>query len=549
MKPIVTTLALLLASPALVAATYQPTRFDDPTPSGCLPLDCSLREAVIAANSNPGADRIVMKSGTFTLTLPASTPFAALNGGPLKITESVDIIGAGSALTRVMWSSSVTAANPVYAYDSFQNAPINLGLHQHSVSGGRNSCIRFLGNSSIPRSHLTLNSTTVEKCSFTNGSGGAIHMSNANLTLDRAVLRDNSATFGGALALRSIVDVDSRASEISGNRATSDGGAIHLYGFDATTSVVWVDSDGTQITGNRSDGNGGAIFLSGNVTLALSSLPSSRQMTLSRNVATGNGGAIGSSSPIGAPGRSLINRVRLVSNTAASGGGVYAAAPLSFSDSEISSNTATSGDGGGVAFVASYLTAPRQLERVSLHNNSALLGGGGALTTQCVDVEANNLSIDGNLAAANRGQGIEALGRTTLRHISMLGTAGISPAIAKRSSSSCAALPLRISNSVLVGACASMVAGEIVSAGGNQLGASASTCPMLSGLDQQQATDTAFSLVWASYGGPFRLLGWAPGAPAPQRNFGLGIECTSTDARGFPRADGLCDSGAFEQQP
>jgi CSLREA domain-containing protein len=45
---------LILPSVAL-ANTYKPTRFDDPRPNGCKKTDCSLREAVIAANAHPGA--------------------------------------------------------------------------------------------------------------------------------------------------------------------------------------------------------------------------------------------------------------------------------------------------------------------------------------------------------------------------------------------------------------------------------------------------------------------------------------------------------------
>ena len=50
------------------AAQYTITRVDDPLPNGCLPADCSLREAVIAANTNAGPDTITLPAVTFTLT-------------------------------------------------------------------------------------------------------------------------------------------------------------------------------------------------------------------------------------------------------------------------------------------------------------------------------------------------------------------------------------------------------------------------------------------------------------------------------------------------
>jgi hypothetical protein len=92
------------------------------------------------------------------------------------------------------------------------------------------------------------------------------------------------------------------------------------------------------------------------------------------------------------------------------------------------------------------------------------------------------------------------------------------------------------------------MAGEISSGGGNQLGASASNCPSLAAVDQRQSSDAVLALSWGAYGGAFKVLGWPATALPPQRNFGLGY-CGATDVRGFPRADGLCDAGAFEAQP
>jgi len=53
------------------AATFIVTRQDDPAPNGCNPGDCSLREAVNAANSNSalGPRDIIQLAGvTYTLT-------------------------------------------------------------------------------------------------------------------------------------------------------------------------------------------------------------------------------------------------------------------------------------------------------------------------------------------------------------------------------------------------------------------------------------------------------------------------------------------------
>ena len=74
--PRVITLAIVLLGVCVApanAALFQPTRYDDPAPNGCVPLDCSLREAVIAAVGisggpspvvgTPGSDTILLAPG------------------------------------------------------------------------------------------------------------------------------------------------------------------------------------------------------------------------------------------------------------------------------------------------------------------------------------------------------------------------------------------------------------------------------------------------------------------------------------------------------
>ncbi len=54
---------LLTTASAASAVTYRPTRTDDPKPNGCKPKDCSLREAVIAANARGMPATILLRPG------------------------------------------------------------------------------------------------------------------------------------------------------------------------------------------------------------------------------------------------------------------------------------------------------------------------------------------------------------------------------------------------------------------------------------------------------------------------------------------------------
>jgi len=75
------------------ATTFTVTRTDDPSPDDCLPGDCSLREATLAANANDpaaGTDRIQLAAASYTLVR-----------GALTCTQDLELVGSGSAATHV----------------------------------------------------------------------------------------------------------------------------------------------------------------------------------------------------------------------------------------------------------------------------------------------------------------------------------------------------------------------------------------------------------------------------------------------------------------
>src|SRR6185436_10476940 len=86
---------LVLSSARAFATDFIVTKTAD-TADGSCNADCSLREAIIAANTNPGADNVLLGNGlTYNLTLgPADAPGALTAGsGDLDITDSVTISG------------------------------------------------------------------------------------------------------------------------------------------------------------------------------------------------------------------------------------------------------------------------------------------------------------------------------------------------------------------------------------------------------------------------------------------------------------------------
>jgi CSLREA domain-containing protein len=61
--------------------------------------DCSLREAVQAANADAAVDACASGSGADTITLPAGTYVLNQPGGDLKLTSNITLRGAGAGLT------------------------------------------------------------------------------------------------------------------------------------------------------------------------------------------------------------------------------------------------------------------------------------------------------------------------------------------------------------------------------------------------------------------------------------------------------------------
>ena len=179
------------------------------------------------------------------------------------------------------------------------------------------------------------------------GDGGAILMGSGTITISgNAKLTGNTASrWGGAICLRkdgnSASTINMTGGEISGNKASKEGGAVHVVDKNCTFNL-----SGGKITGNTSV-DGGAIYLNQE--------PSKLNMTggeISGNTATGNGGGV------------YIYRSGSVCN---------------LSNGKIEKNTAN-GSGGGI-----YITP---------NNNGKLnISGTPVVTGNTVSGKANNVYL------------------------------------------------------------------------------------------------------------------------------------------------------------
>jgi hypothetical protein len=214
--------ALAACAPAAVAAIFVPTRDDDPPPNGCAPSDCSLREAVIAANSAGGLDFISLGASHYRLSIatPSSAPDTGADGD-LDVTEANDlfILGVGASQTIIdaggidrvfdiaagarlsMWS--VQLRNGVARLDNRTNHLHGGGIHNHGYLGlfwsaltgnfGGNNWggggLTNAGNGTAVLSDVNVSANLSSHC------GGGIE-NGGNLTVFNSTIAGNNASPG-----------------------------------------------------------------------------------------------------------------------------------------------------------------------------------------------------------------------------------------------------------------------------------------------------------------------------------------------------------------
>ena len=156
----------------------------------------------------------------------------------------------------------------------------NKATQNSDNAGGGAIYMRGSGTINISGSaQITGNSSTLD--------GGAILMGWGTINIsDSAKINSNTASrWGGAICLRQDSNQSTtlymRGGEISGNRATKEGGAVHVLDKDCQFFLY----DG-KITGNTS-GDGGAIYLNQEPSWLIM-----QGGEISGNTATGNGGGV-----------------------------------------------------------------------------------------------------------------------------------------------------------------------------------------------------------------------------------------------------------------
>ncbi len=239
-------LLTLLAQTPAAAAVFTVTKTAD-TNDGACGADCSLREAVQAANAAPGVDSVVVGPGVYELTR-SGAPEDFGSEGDLDVLDDLVIVGAGASqsvldgvgLDRVLhvaWEASLElrgvtvrggAAPPSLPNDAARGygggifAYGDLTLVDCVISGNSAE----LGGGALTWTNLDARGTTFSENSALDG-GGLYAIS--NLRLENVTFAGNRARVGGGAYLAPTgFDYLIRQTTVAGNEATSYGGGFFL---------------------------------------------------------------------------------------------------------------------------------------------------------------------------------------------------------------------------------------------------------------------------------------------------------------------------------
>ena len=359
--------ALVLTGPAGALPPPNPTlvvnSLADTSDGTCDVTDCTLREAIVAANTVSGHDEITF-SVTGTITLTAALPL---------ITEAVDVHGPGA--TSLAISGNDTARAFTVKDVDFGSLEFTDLTIEH-CQGGDGPAFNLYGSNST-----FLIEDVVLQHNFTTYDGGAINFyATGDLTINRSSVLYNSAGGGGALYANADgygpatgMTVTITNSQFRHNTADDNGGALYLTDLTATiTNSTFDTNSADDVAGSGYYGDGGAIFAQAtSLTVANS--------TISGNSADSRGGAIWAEYD-------------------------YATAPtlaqIEIDNSTISGNDA--GTAGGLKVTGRIRTT---INQSTITGNSAYYGGSPAVQVDGAYSDRWYNSISGSILVGNTAAG------------------------------------------------------------------------------------------------------------------------------------------------
>jgi CSLREA domain-containing protein len=472
---------------------------------------CSLREAIIAANSDAAFSNCLAGSGsdtiefdpalpapaTFFLTIPGKNEDAGLTGD-LDLTGIVTITGTGEASTIIDGSGMDRV---LHIHPAARATVAEVTIRNGNPGAGENG-----GGIALEQTaRLTLNNSTVTE--NTAASGGGIHVL-GGLTLNNSTVNANQAgglhNIAGLLVLSNVQILDN----LQGYGITNEqGGFLQYTGGEVRNNGgggILNDDSTAEINNLTVDGNtvGGGLYNKG--------VSGTATFTINSSLINNNAGASGAGLlNEGISATATVDNSRITLNNAtASGGGISNTGSLTLKNSTIDHNQGRTGGGinhSGFSF---------QAENITVTTNTATDNGGGiangmSMSLSHATISGNSSDTGGNIY--NDGDSPQISFANTIVTNPVSGGNCVNP------TGSFNSLGHNVENT---DSCSFSAAGDMVN-----------TDPLLGQLRDN--------------GGPTPTHALLPGSPAIDQ--GDSSYCPISDQRGAVRPSGAgCDIGAYE---
>ena len=269
---------------AAPSPTPTPTVTPSPTPGGASIVvdsladntttdgECTLREAISAANTDTGGDcaagtgndSITFAPGLFSLSergtelVPQSIVLA---GSELAITQNVNIDGPGAGLLTIDGGAGSNRVFGIYNPTvSISELTITGGNGSGAGTDGYGGAVFASGSLTLDGVHVTSNAAV--------GGAGGLFLTNGTSEIRNSTISGNSAPAGcGALYNFLANELTIQNSTISGNSTTgSVGGGICNAGAGAVLTIL-----NSTITNNSAGSSGGGIYSDSGAALSIGS--------------------------------------------------------------------------------------------------------------------------------------------------------------------------------------------------------------------------------------------------------------------------------------
>ena len=394
---------------------YTVTKFDD-SHDGICDADCSLREAVAAANRHWGRDEIHLASGVYHLTIPALLDDEGdiLDDddnarGDLDITDDLWLTGQGAEATIIESSGAPDNMTPGAdrIFEVLVNATVTVeGL---TVRHGR---VSSMGGGINNHGNLTLNGVHVVEntaaSGFQIGHGGGL-FNDGILTITASRIAGNRALGGeasygegggirndGTLTLTQSVIADNSTSD---DNDTGFGGGLRNTGVAHLTECT--------ISGNSTSlgGDGGGIYNLGELTL--------HTCTVTQNRALRGAGIAHDGSALTIDASSLTHNATYAENNGG-GGALYTTGGATTITQSALAENAAGGSGGGIEYYCGYQREGALIiEESVIRNNQATTSGGGLIYSS--DEESGRCSLALRKTLVEGNQAMDGGGLRILR--------------------------------------------------------------------------------------------------------------------------------------